>query len=197
MPPLFDIFVKNQPGSMTMKRRLAVLFVDRTGFSGPARLAHHARLRFGMVSLPCRIGRAGITHTKREGDGATPAGVLRALQGFWRSDRRLPPRTGVPLRPIRTDDGWCDASQDRNYNRPVRLPYPASCENMARKDHQYDVVLDLDWNRLPRKRGRGSAIFLHLMKPAKSGTAGCIALERMRFDYLLSLLSKRTRIIVR
>jgi L,D-peptidoglycan transpeptidase YkuD (ErfK/YbiS/YcfS/YnhG family) len=180
-----------------MKRRLEILFVDPIGFRVSGRAAHLARLRFGMVSLPCRIGRTGITHTKREGDGATPAGVLRVVQGFWRADRRLPPRSGVPLKPIRTSDGWCDAPENRNYNRLVRLPYPASAEEMARKDHQYDVVLELDWNRSPRVRGHGSAIFLHLMKPEKTGTAGCIALERNRIDYLLALLSKRTRIIVR
>jgi L,D-peptidoglycan transpeptidase YkuD (ErfK/YbiS/YcfS/YnhG family) len=180
-----------------MKQRLSMLFLDRVGYTRQGRVAPVARLRFGMQSIPCRIGRSGVTHTKREGDGATPAGVLRILQGFWRADRRLPPRTGIPLRPIRPQDGWCDAPADRAYNRPVRLPYPASAEEMARKDHQYDVVLDLDWNRLPRMRGRGSAIFLHLMSAEKNGTAGCIALERGRIDLLLAHLSKRTRIVIR
>ncbi|MCA0407334.1 MAG: L,D-transpeptidase family protein [Proteobacteria bacterium] len=180
-----------------MKRYLNNLFLDRTGFGPGGRAPHMARLRFGMVSVPCRIGRSGTTFAKREGDGATPAVPLRALAGFWRADRRLPPRTGIPLKPIRPNDGWCDATGDRNYNRLVALPYPASCEEMARKDGQYDVVLDLDWNRKRRAQGRGSAIFLHIMTPEKGPTAGCIALERRRIDYLVSLLSKRTRIIVR
>lgn len=180
-----------------MKRRPAMLFVDSLGFGAQGRNRPVARLRFGMQSIPCRIGRGGVTHAKREGDGATPAGVLRVLQGFWRTDRRLPPRTGVPLRPIRPADGWCDAPGNRNYNRPVRLPYAASCEAMARKDGQYDVVLDLDWNRTARKQGRGSAIFLHIMSAEHGPTAGCIALERRRIDFLMSLLSRRTRIRVR
>jgi len=180
-----------------MKPRPTVFFVDAAGFAASGRAAAIARLRFGMVSLPCRIGRSGVTHAKREGDGATPYGVLRPVQGFWRMDRRLPPRTGLPMKAIRPRDGWCDAAGDRNYNRPIRLPYPASAESMMREDHQYDVVLELDWNRAPRINGRGSAIFLHLMTPEKTGTAGCIALERGRIDYLLGLLSKRSRIIVR
>lgn len=180
-----------------MKKRLTRIFLDPVGFGPGGRLPHAARLRFGMVSVACRMGRRGITPSKREGDGATPKAVLRALQGFWRADRRLPPRSGIPMKPIRPKDGWCDASGNRNYNRPVTLPYPASCEDMARKDGQYDVVLDLDWNRTSRRQGRGSAIFLHIMTPEKGPTAGCIALERSRIDYLVSLLSKRTRIIVR
>lgn len=172
-----------------------MLFVDSLRFSNGGCAV--ARLRFGMQSIRCRIGRAGVTHAKREGDGATPAGILRIVQGFWRADRRLPPRTGVPLRPIRFADGWCDAPGDRNYNRPVRLPYPASCEAMAREDGQYDVVLDLDWNRAARQQGRGSAIFLHIMSEGRGGTAGCIALERRRIDFVLGLLSRRTRLMVR
>ncbi len=180
-----------------MKASLARVFLDLTGFGPRGRRAHVARLRFGMVSLPCRIGRSGLTHRKHEGDGATPARALQPLQGFWRADRRLPPRTALPLRRIRADDGWCDATGNRNYNRPVRLPYPASCEAMARDDGQYDVVLDLDWNRRRRCQGRGSAIFLHVMSVDAGATAGCIALERRQIDYFVSLLSRQTRIIVR
>ena len=39
-----------------------------------------------------------------------------------------------PWSRIRADDGWCDEPADRNYNRPVRLPYSASAETMLRND---------------------------------------------------------------
>ena len=35
---------------------------------------HEGRLMAGALVLPCAIGRTGITHDKRESDGATPAG---------------------------------------------------------------------------------------------------------------------------
>jgi L,D-peptidoglycan transpeptidase YkuD (ErfK/YbiS/YcfS/YnhG family) len=180
-----------------MHHRLAILHLDRTGFTATGRVPHHARLRFGMVSVPCRIGRAGIVHAKREGDGGTPAGTLRAVRGFWRRDRHLPPMTGIPLRPIRKGDGWCEVPGDRNYNRLVKKPYAASHEDMMREDHLYDIVLELNWNRVPRRQGRGSAIFFHLTRAQLGPTAGCIAIEKRKIGFILAKLSPKTRIIVR
>lgn len=180
-----------------MSTPLAVIFVDRTGFTAKGRVPHHARLRFGQVSIPCRIGRSGIIHAKREGDGATPAAVMRPVRGFWRADRRLPPRTLLPMRPIRPGDGWCEVPGDRAYNRLVKKPYAASHEDMRRDDHLYDVVLEFDWNRRPRIQGRGSAIFFHLTRPERGPTAGCIAVDRRMIDFVLGKLSPRTRFVVR
>lgn len=142
--------------------------------------------------MPCRIGRAGATAGKREGDGKSPLGPLPIVQGFWRDDRRLPPRTGIRLRPIRTTDGWCDASGHGQYNRMIKKPFFPSHEDMARTDHQYDVVLDLDWNRSVRRQGRGSAIFLHLMHEAGSGSAGCVTVPPGKIDALMARLGPRT-----
>lgn len=176
---------------------LSAIFVDRCGFHAMGRDRHVARLRFGMVSLPCRIGRSGIVHLKREGDGATPAFVMRPVRGFWRADRRFRPRTSLPMRPIRKGDGWCEVPGDRNYNRLVKKPYAASHEDMMRQDNLYDIVLELDWNRTPRRQGRGSAIFFHLMRENGGPTAGCIAVEPRRVDFLLARIGRRTRFVVR
>ena len=158
---------------------------------------HHAWLQLGLVRLPCRIGRTGTCIDKREGDGATPHTTLRPLRGFWRADRRSKPRTLLPMQPIRRDDGWCDATGHGQYNRLIRRPFGASHEEMWRDDHVYDVVLELSWNVTPRKQGRGSAIFLHLMSTEKGPTAGCIAVQAARINWLMERLSQQTRIIVR
>ncbi|HRJ69368.1 MAG TPA: hypothetical protein PK812_07145 [Beijerinckiaceae bacterium] len=146
------------------------------------------------MRLPCRIGRNGATVFKREGDGKSPRAILLARRGWWRTDRRLPPRGGVPLRPARKELGWCDAPGHACYNRLVRLPFEHSHETLCRDDRQYDVVLELDWNARPRIQGRGSAIFLHVMAEAGTGTAGCIALSPGHIDRLLACLGPRTRI---
>src|SRR3546814_7129542 len=89
------------------------------------------------------------------------------------SDR---PVTGLPCEPIAPDDGWCDDPGDPAYNRPVRLPYPASHERLAREDHLYDVVVVLGHNDDPVVPGAGSAVFLHLARSDYGATEGCVAL---------------------
>jgi L,D-peptidoglycan transpeptidase YkuD (ErfK/YbiS/YcfS/YnhG family) len=180
-----------------MNGYVRTIFVDRTGFGPSGRVPHRARLRFGMLSIHCRIGRTGIVHLKREGDGATPAAILRPVRGFWRRDHRLPPRTGLRLQPIRPGDGWCEVPGDRAYNRLVKKPYASSHEDMMRPDGLYDVVVEFDWNRRPRRQGRGSAIFFHLARDNGGPTAGCIAVERRHVDFLMARLSPATRFVVR
>jgi L,D-peptidoglycan transpeptidase YkuD (ErfK/YbiS/YcfS/YnhG family) len=142
-------------------------------------------LRHGNLVFACALGRGGCRSRKHEGDGATPIGRWRLRAAFYRADRIMRPRTSLPVRPLRPDDGWCDAVADRNYNRPVRHPYPASAESLWRRDGLYDIVVVLGYNDVPRVRGRGSAIFLHVAAPGYTPTQGCVALRR---DHLLRVL---------
>jgi L,D-peptidoglycan transpeptidase YkuD (ErfK/YbiS/YcfS/YnhG family) len=152
------------------------------------------RLVAGNLVLPCALGRSGTARAKREGDGASPVGRFPLIQVFYRPDRGPRPRTGLPLRPIRRTDGWCDDPLDRRYNRLVPLPCPASHEAMWRDDHLYDLVVDIGWNRSPAVQGRGSAIFLHLARPDFAPTAGCVAVERAMVRRLLERIGPRTKI---
>ena len=154
------------------------------------------RLLVGSVAFPCALGRSGTTRMKREGDGASPLGRFRLLQAFFRPDRVRRPRTGLPLFAIKPRQGWCDDPGDRRYNRPVRLPDPASHEEMWRTDRMYDAVIDIAWNRGPIVRGRGSAIFLHVARPGFEPTAGCVAVEPAVIRRLLERIGPRTRITI-
>jgi L,D-peptidoglycan transpeptidase YkuD (ErfK/YbiS/YcfS/YnhG family) len=159
--------------------------------------ASRGRLTLGGLTLPCALGRAGCRARKREGDGATPVGLWRMREVLYRPDRVRRPRTHLPVRAIRPRDGWCDASADRNYNRPVRHPYAASAERLWRQDELYDVVVVLGYNDSPRVRGRGSAIFMHVAKPGYTPTEGCIALARPLLLRLLARLGPRSAVAVR
>ena len=153
------------------------------------------RLIGGGLSLACAIGRSGLTADKREGDGASPRGVLTVLGGFYRPDRfGCRPPAALPLAPLRPDDGWCDAPGHAAYNRHVRLPFAASHERLWRDDHVYDIVLITDWNYTHRQRQRGSAIFFHLTETGERPTQGCIAIADML--KLLPRLTPGTRLIL-
>jgi L,D-peptidoglycan transpeptidase YkuD (ErfK/YbiS/YcfS/YnhG family) len=156
--------------------------------------ATRGTLTFAGLRFPCALGRTGCRARKREGDGATPIGQWRMRAVLYRPDRMRRPRTSLPVRAIRRHDGWCDASADRNYNRQVRLPYPASAERLWREDGLYDLVVVLDYNDRPRSRGRGSAIFMHVARPGYAPTEGCIALARGHLLRLLERLHARTAI---
>ena len=151
-------------------------------------------LLVGPTVIPCALGAGGIVVDKREGDGGSPRGRFRLRGGAYRPDHLgLRPRTALPLRATRPGDGWCDESRDRRYNRPIRLPAPGvSAETLWRDDGLYDVVIDLDYNRGPIRRGRGSAIFLHLARDGYRPTEGCVALARADLLRLLLRLGPRT-----
>lgn len=149
-------------------------------------------LAAGNLVIPCALGRGGISANKREGDGATPLGQMHILSGYFRRGLFSPRHARLSMTPIGPKLGWCEVPDDRNYNRPVRLPYAASHEYMQRDDRLYDACLVLDWNISPRKRGRGSAIFFHLARPGFTPTQGCVAITARDMARLLPHLSRRT-----
>ena len=133
----------------------------------------------------CAIGRGGVACRKREGDGVTPVGDWPLRRLLYRADRRAAPATALPVAAIAADDGWCDAPDDPAYNRPVKLPYPASHETLWRDDAVYDLIVVLGHNDAPPQAGMGSAIFLHLARADYAPTEGCVALAEADLCALL------------
>jgi len=129
------------------------------------------------LAMRCAIGKGGTKPAaeKREGDGASPIGQWPLRRVLYRADRISAPNTHLPTAPIAPGDGWCDAPDDPNYNRPVPLPYPASAETLWREDHVYDIIVILGHNDDPVVPGAGSAIFWHLARPDFRPTEGCVA----------------------
>jgi len=171
--PLNYLHVRKQPGSLT-----------------------RGLLQAGNRTLTCALGRSGIGIKSGEGDGVTPRGEFDILYAMVRPDR-------TRLRPLQFDvheitktDGWCDAAGERNYNRPVQLPYPHSHERLSRDDHLYDVVLVMDYNISQRMSVGGSAIFFHLAHDDYRPTEGCVALSARDMTWLMPRISPATRMII-
>lgn len=178
--------LKHAPGARPRRTRIRIdvfpAVLDR----------RRGQIVVGGRRFPCALGAGGPGHRKVEGDGRTPFGPLAILGGRYRADKGPHPRNRIGLRPSRPSDGWCDEVTDGRYNRPVRLPVRVRHERMYRQDHLYDVVLILDWNIRPRKRGCGSAIFLHLAHPDFRPTEGCIAVARPVMGMILALCRRGT-----
>ena len=153
-------------------------------------------LMAGPLALPVALGRGGIRANKREGDGGTPRGAFRLRRVWWRADRVPRPRTQLPVRRIRGDDGWCEDPRDRHYNKPIRLAPEQPGDRLKRADHLYDLIVELDHNTRPRIAGRGSAVFVHVARPGFAPTAGCVALTAAALRRLIARASPRTRIVI-
>jgi L,D-peptidoglycan transpeptidase YkuD (ErfK/YbiS/YcfS/YnhG family) len=153
-------------------------------------------LAAGGHTIPVALGRGGVIANKREGDGGTPRGIFRPRRLWWRADRHPRPQTFLPIRPIRSDDAWCEDPASRHYNRPVRLERARGGDRLKRDDHLYDFIVEIDHNTSPRVAGRGSAVFLHLARDNFAPTAGCVSMTKSAMLRLLRRLGPETRIIV-
>lgn len=152
--------------------------------------------RFQGRWLPSVVGRGGIAVEKREGDGATPRGVLRIVGMLYRPDRvsaRHLPRWAEPILP---GDLWSDDPRDGAYNSFVRAPHRHSHEALRRADPLYDLVLVTDWNWPVAVPGKGSAIFLHRWRRPRSPTAGCVAFAPGDLLWLAGRVNQGTRVVV-
>lgn len=176
-------------GNRMHRKRIVVVKAPGERAKGLVRLAGGVRR--------CALGRAGISALKREGDGATPAGCFLLRRLLYRRGRVMPPRSALPASAISSNDGWSDDPADRNYNRMIRLPSRRSAEELKRQDHLYDLILVMGYNDMPRVRGKGSAVFIHLARPGYQPTEGCIALSKRDLLALLRQAGPETLIEIR
>jgi L,D-peptidoglycan transpeptidase YkuD (ErfK/YbiS/YcfS/YnhG family) len=153
-------------------------------------------LRVGSLNLPIALGRAGIKADKREGDGGTPRGQFHPVRLWWRADRFRRPQTLLPTTRIGLADAWCEDPKHRHYNRPFRRSPAEPGDRLWRKDHLYDVIVEIDHNTRPRVAGRGSAVFIHIARPGFAPTAGCVALTPNALKLVVRRLSRKTRIVI-
>ncbi|HUC72181.1 MAG TPA: L,D-transpeptidase family protein [Stellaceae bacterium] len=186
---------------MRVARRALLGLVAQLAAAGAAAADADLEYRNGFLNWPggsarAAVGRAGVGAHKKEGDGATPAGIFPLVSAFYRADRMPPPRSGLPLRALSPSDAWVDDPGDRNYNRLVSLPYSAHAEPMWLDDALYDLLVVIGYNMAPVVPGGGSAIFLHVAGPDFAPTAGCIAIEKNALVRLMPRLGPTSTITI-
>ncbi len=90
--------------------------------------------------------------------------------------------------------GWCDDKNSKFYNKLIKYPFYESSEKLYRRESIYDIIVVIDFNMTPIKKGKGSAIFIHLASKNYKPTLGCIALKKQDLILLLNKISKNDKI---
>ena len=145
--------------------------------------------------LKCCIGRGGLKKNKIEGDGSTPVGKFNIGKLYWRPDKVKKPESRLSLRKINKKMGWSNDISHSSYNKEIKINKKIKHEKLARKDDNYNYFILIKYNYPKAKKGKGSAIFIHLTKNYKN-TSGCIALSEKDFLILAKLIKKNSKILI-
>ena len=150
-------------------------------------------LQVDQFYFNCCIGKNGLTKKKVEGDKKTPMGVFKIGNLYYRKDRINKPNTNLKIIPITKNLGCGDDILSKEtYNKLSKIRKKYSHEKLFRKDHKYDLLIQIKFNT-KKKIGGGSCIFIHLTNNYNP-TAGCIALKKNDFLIMLKLMNKKTKI---
>ncbi len=154
-------------------------------------------LLYKLYKLKCSIGKSGTTNFKKEGDLATPKGTFDLGFLYYRKDRNKRIKSKIKKVIIEKNMGWCDDVKHKKYNKKINFPFKGSAEKLYRKDRIYDIFINIKYNSSPTKKGKGSAIFLHLTNKKFKPTRGCIAILKKDFLKILPFITKKTKISIR
>jgi L,D-peptidoglycan transpeptidase YkuD (ErfK/YbiS/YcfS/YnhG family) len=153
------------------------------------------RWRIVRRAMPTRVGRTGLSRPtqRHSGDGTTPIGNYGFVYGF--GSRANPGMTGFKWRSL-TGPSDCWSGVPRKYNRWVRRsPCARGDEPLwpnAGLAYRYAAVIDFNYRR--PVYGRGSGIFLHVMK--NGPTAGCVSLRETDLLAVLRWMRPGVRIVI-
>jgi L,D-peptidoglycan transpeptidase YkuD (ErfK/YbiS/YcfS/YnhG family) len=150
------------------------------------------RRTFGPVLA--RVGAEGTTSRARDNYYATPKGTYPLRLAF--GVRPRPAGTALPYRRVGPQDWWVSDAKSPYYNTwqvgPPRGRWnPAVGERLADYPKAYSYAVAIDYNRAPVRKGRGSAIFLHVGNG--QATAGCVSVSTAQLVKLLAYLRPALR----
>ena len=154
------------------------------------------KIIFNDYNVKCAIGKRGISKKKREGDSCTPKGSFKFKALFYRKDRVSSISSGLKKIVIKKNMGWCDDIRSKFYNKLITFPFNFSAEKLYLKNNTYDFILIMDYNLVPVKKNKGSAIFLHIAKKNYSPTKGCIAVSKKNMEFLIKKITTQSKISI-
>ena len=153
-------------------------------------------LKYKGHKFRCSIGKSGFSRSKKEGDFTTPKGVFSLGTLYFRKDRIKSLKSKLKKKIIKKNMGWCDDARSKKYNQEIKFPFQYSAEKLFRKNSFYDIFINIKYNQSPAKKGKGSAIFLHLTNKKYKPTNGCIAVLKKDLFKILPYINKKTKITI-
>ena len=149
-----------------------------------------------QYKIKCSIGKRGIGTKKKEGDQITPKGKFKIKSILYRKDRIASFKCKIIKIPIKKNTGWCDDPRSKHYNKLIKFPFKYSAEQLYRSDNIYDIILVLNYNLDPIRKGKGSAIFIHIAKKNYENTLGCIAVSKKDLKKIIKKINKKTKVYI-
>ena len=140
----------------------------------------------------CAIGKRGIGLKRKEGDLITPKGKYKIKYILYRKDRIKKIQSKIKKIAIKKNMGWCDDIKSTKYNKLIKLPSSNSYEKLYKKENIYDLILVLNYNINPIRKGKGSAIFIHVARKNYKSTLGCIAVSKKNLKKIIKKINKST-----
>ena len=153
-------------------------------------------LKYKDHKFRCSIGKSGFNWSKKENDLTTPMGIFKLGSLYFRKDRIKSIKSKLRKKIIKKNMGWCNDSRSKKYNREINFPFKYSAEKLFRKDKFYDIFINIKYNQNPVRKGKGSAIFLHLTNKKYKPTKGCIAVLKKDLLKIIPLIDKKTKISI-
>jgi L,D-peptidoglycan transpeptidase YkuD (ErfK/YbiS/YcfS/YnhG family) len=141
------------------------------------------------------FGKNGVSVNKREGDGATPAGIYTFGRAFGIASD---PGSATGYTKVTDADVWVDDSKSKYYNQWAQKSYPdvdwKSAEQLSKYAAAYRYAIAINYNTDPVTPGLGSAIFLHCSTGRP--TAGCVSVPEDAMIFLLKFIRESTKIVI-
>lgn len=148
---------------------------------------------------PAVTGKSGLSFSKKEGDGATPAGLFPIGRFFGYAPMPAGLKSGVSYTRTNRFHYWVDDPSSAEYNQwryetgDPRKRWK-SFERMNHELYKYGVVIN--YNDNPVVKGAGSAIFFHRWRSGTSPTEGCIALSESHLLVMMKWLDPKKAPVV-
>jgi len=145
-----------------------------------------------LDTFAVRLGANGISYTRVQNSGQTPAGVLNILSAFGIADN---PGSNYAYHKVTSSDYWDLNSGSPTYNRMISSDTGGDLEHLIDFGTQYKYALVTDWN-YNQSPDKGGAIFIHVN--GSGATGSCISLTQGDMVNLITWLdpAKNPKVLV-